>query len=75
VPRQSRGGEATGMSGAPSAWSRSERVAAVLEGRRHLGQQVMEYLLIEGQEVSTTEAEEAFATIARELIAPVFPKT
>jgi exosortase len=36
------------MTSAPSAWTRNERVRAVLEGRRHLGQQVME-LVIQGR--------------------------
>lgn len=33
------------MSGAPSEWTRSERLRAVLDGRRHLGQQVMELIM------------------------------
>ena len=33
------------MTSAPSAWTRNERVRAVLEGRRHLGQQVMELII------------------------------
>jgi hypothetical protein len=37
------------MASAPSDWSRDERVRAVLEGRRHLGQQVME-LIIQGRD-------------------------
>lgn len=33
------------MTSAPSAWTRNERVRAVLEGRRHLGQQVLELII------------------------------
>jgi exosortase/archaeosortase family protein len=33
------------MTSAPSAWTRNERVRAVLEGRRHLGQQVLELIV------------------------------
>ena len=33
------------MAGPSSEWSRNERVRAVLDGRRHLGQQVMELIL------------------------------
>jgi exosortase len=62
-------GEA-GMSSAPSAWTRSERIQAVFEGRRHLGQQVMEYLLIELRDTPAREAEEIFAAKVPELVAP-----
>jgi exosortase len=57
-----------GMAATPSAWTRSERIQAVLEGRRHLGQQVMEYLLIPPGELSAAEAEEAFAGKLPDLI-------
>jgi len=36
------------MTTSPSEWTRDERIRAVLEGRRHLGQQVME-LVIQGR--------------------------
>ncbi len=58
------------MAGAPSAWSRKERIQAVMQGRRDLGQQVMEYLLIEPRQISAAEAEEIFAREARKLIVP-----
>jgi hypothetical protein len=61
---------ARGLFGEPSAWTRSERIQAVLQGRRHLGQQVMELLLLEPREVGAEEAEAAFARKARELISP-----
>ena len=54
------GDDSRGMEGAPSAWSRTERMEAVWQGRRHLGQQVMEYLIMYPREVSVTEAEEKF---------------
>lgn len=59
-----------GMSAAPSAWTRSERLQAVLDGRRHLGQQVMEYLLVELRDTPPREAEEIFAAKVPELITP-----
>jgi hypothetical protein len=55
---------------APSAWTRSERIQAVFEGRRHLGQQVMEYLLVQLRDTPAKEAEEAFAARVPELIVP-----
>jgi exosortase len=57
-----------GMAATPSAWSRSERMQAVLDGRRHLGQQVMEYLLVEPRELSAPEAEETFARMLPDLV-------
>jgi len=66
---EGQAGEA-GMSSAPSAWTRSERIRAVLEGRRHLGQQVMEYLVVELRDTPAREAEEIFAAKVPELVAP-----
>jgi exosortase len=48
VPSSSATSQLPQMASAPSDWSRDERVRAVLEGRRHLGQQVME-LIIQGR--------------------------
>ena len=59
----------------PSAWTRSERLSAVAQGRRHLGQQVMEYLLIEGREIAPAEAEVMFAATVRELVSPISPQS
>ena len=56
------------MSGSASAWSRSERVRAVLEGRRHLGQQVLE-LVIQGRGGLNEEQVEAeFARIVPNVV-------
>jgi hypothetical protein len=49
VPSSSATSQLPQMASAPSDWSRDERVRAVLEGRRHLGQQVME-LIIQGRD-------------------------
>jgi hypothetical protein len=72
---QSADASARGLFGDPSAWTRSERMQAVLQGRRHLGQQVMEYLVIEAGEIGAPEAEEAFAAKVRELVIPTNTKT
>lgn len=55
----------------PSEWSRSERIQAVLHGRRHLGQQVMEYLQILPTETAPSETEERFAKELHELVRPI----
>lgn len=52
----------------PSEWSRRERLKLVLEGRRHLGQQVMEFVLITPNELRPDEAEERFAQTLPELV-------
>jgi hypothetical protein len=70
VSRNQPGSETRGLSGDPSAWSRTERVQAVLDGRRHLGQQVVEYLRVEPREIGAAEAEQIFAAEVRELILP-----
>src|SRR5437870_1714133 len=40
-----------GMYGSRSEWTRAERLGAVLEGRRHLGQQVIEAIFIRSEPV------------------------
>jgi hypothetical protein len=69
VSQDQPGSETRGLSDNPSDWSRSERVQAVLNGRRHLGQQVMEYLRVEPREIGATDAEQAFAAEVREIVA------
>jgi exosortase len=70
VVKGDKGTPTSGMSATPSAWTRSERMQSVFEGKRHLGQQVMEYLVIEPRDLSREQAEEAFATTVRELVVP-----
>jgi exosortase len=52
------------MTSSPSAWTRNERVRAVLEGRRHLGQQVMELII---QTRGVTDENEVNARFESEL--------
>jgi exosortase len=52
----------------PSEWSRRERVSLVMEGRRHLGQQVMEFVLLTREEVGAEEAEGRFGAMVREIV-------
>jgi exosortase len=49
--------EWSGMFGNRSKWTRSERLDAVLEGRRHLGQQVIEAIFISNEPLSAADAE------------------
>jgi len=75
VAKDQPGTESRGLSGDPSSWTRSERIQAVLNGRRHLGQQVMEYLRLEPREISASEAEQTFAASVRQLILPASPSS
>ncbi len=54
----------------PSEWSRTERARLVLEGRRHLGQQVMEFVMTTPEEISSSAAESQFAETVKQLIVP-----
>jgi exosortase len=56
------------MGGARSSWTRQERLHAVLEGRRHLGQQVMELVLIARHPIDGGVAEEEFAKLLPDLV-------
>jgi exosortase len=56
------------MTGARSSWTRQERLRAVWEGRRHLGQQVMEVVLLARHPIDGGAAEEEFAKLLPNLI-------
>jgi exosortase len=47
----------------PSDWSRRERLSLVAQGRRHLGQQVMEFVVMTPQDVKPEDAEARFAQV------------
>ena len=56
------------MFGNRSEWTRSERLRAVLEGRRHLGQQVIEAIFISNKPLSAAEAETHLRGFVRDLV-------
>jgi len=56
------------MTTSPSTWTRGERVRAVLEGRRHLGQQVMEVVLRSRGVIDKKEAQADLAALLPKLI-------
>jgi exosortase/archaeosortase family protein len=56
-PAGAQGANWPGMSGSRSEWTRAERVREVLEGRRHLGQQVIEAIFISSEPFSAADAE------------------
>ena len=51
------GTDSPGMFGNRSEWTRTERLGAVLQGRRHLGQQVIEVIFISNKPLSAADAE------------------
>ena len=68
VPASAATSQLPQLASAPSAWTRDERLRAVFEGRRHLGQQVME-LIIQGRDATgSDEIERLFASEIPSLI-------
>jgi exosortase len=60
--------DSPGMFGNRSEWTRSERLRAVLDGRRHLGQQVIEAIFISNKPVSAAEAETHLRGFVRDVV-------
>jgi hypothetical protein len=56
------------MSGSRSEWTRAERLRAVLQGRRHLGQQVIEAIFISSEPLPATEAESHLRDLVRDIV-------
>jgi hypothetical protein len=56
------------MTSSASAWTRNERIRVVLEGRRHLGQQVLELIVQTRGAVDVDEINARFASEIPDLI-------
>ena len=56
------------MTGSPSEWTRAERVREVLEGRRHLGQQVIGAIFVSNESFSSADAESRLRDLVREVV-------
>jgi hypothetical protein len=56
------------MTGSRSEWTRAERIRMVLEGRRHLGQQVIEAIFISSEPSSAADAESQLRDLVREVV-------
>jgi hypothetical protein len=56
------------MTGSRSEWTRAERIRAVLEGRRHLGQQVIQAIFISSYPFSGADAESQLRDLVREVV-------
>ena len=57
-----------GMTGSRSEWTRAERLRTVLEGRRHLGQQVIEAIFVSNESFSAADAESRLRDLVREVV-------
>jgi exosortase len=64
----SHGANSPSMSGSRSEWTRAERVREVLEGRRHLGQQVIEAIFITSEPSSAADAESHLRELIRDAV-------
>ena len=60
--------DSPGMFGNRSEWTRSERLRSVLEGRRHLGQQVIEAIFISNESFSAAEAGTHLRDLVRDVV-------
>jgi hypothetical protein len=67
-PGASQHANSPGMSGSRSEWTRAERLRSVLEGRRHLGQQVIEAIFISGEPFSAADAESHLRGLIRDVV-------
>jgi exosortase len=67
-PATPQAANSPGMSGSRSEWTRAERLRAVLEGRRHLGQQVIDAIFISSEPLSTADAESHLRDLVRDVV-------
>ena len=67
-PAASQGANSPGMSGSRSEWTRAERLRSVMEGRRHLGQQVIEAIFISSEPFSAADAESHLRDLVRDVV-------
>jgi exosortase/archaeosortase family protein len=67
-PATPQAANSPGMSGSRSEWTRAERLGAVLEGRRHLGQQVIEAIFISSEPLSAADAESHLRDLVRDVV-------
>jgi hypothetical protein len=68
VPSPFAGSKLPQMATAHSMWTRDERIRQVLEGRRHLGQQVMEVVFLSNEQIPAADAESRFADLVRDVV-------
>ena len=62
------GADSPGMFGNRSEWTRAERLRSVVEGRRHLGQQVIEAIFISSEPLFPADAETHLRDLVRDVV-------
>jgi exosortase len=67
-PASAAGANPPQMTTSPSSWTRGERIREVFEGRRHLGQQVMEFIVLSRGPTDLDQVEARFARDLPQLI-------
>jgi len=60
--------DSPGMFGNRSEWTRAERLGAVMQGRRHLGQQVIEVIFMSHEPLSAADAESHLRNFIRDVV-------
>jgi hypothetical protein len=69
VPSPSATGSTLPQMAAPRPrLTRNERIRRVLEGRRHLGQQVMQVVFASSEQIPAADAESSFSELVREVV-------
>jgi exosortase len=66
--RSAAGSKLPQMAAAHSTWTRDERIRQVLEGRRHLGQQVMEVVFVSSGQISAADTESRLGELIRDVV-------
>ncbi|HTG27467.1 MAG TPA: archaeosortase/exosortase family protein, partial [Methylomirabilota bacterium] len=66
--RSAAGAKLPQMSGSRSSWTRAERLRTVIEGRRHLGQQMMEFVALSRGPIDDDEIDARFAQALQRLV-------
>jgi hypothetical protein len=73
LPAAPAGSKPPQMASAHSTWTPNERIRQVIEGRRHLRQQVMEAIFVSNESFSSADAESRLRDLVRDVVVSVNP--
>jgi hypothetical protein len=68
LPAAPAGSKPPQMASVHSTWTRNERIRQVIEGRRHLGQQVMEMVFLSREPLSPADAESHLGAVVGDVV-------
>jgi hypothetical protein len=74
LPADPAGSKPPQMASAHSTWTPNERIRQVIEGRRHLGQQVMEIVFLSREPLSPADAESHLGAVVGDVVVLREPK-